>query len=48
MVKAFLKRDVSESNISYLVQYGKIRKYNNSQSLHVSIEDLKKYYQSEV
>ncbi len=43
--KAFLKRDINESNISYLIQYGKIRKYNKSQSLYVSIEDLKKYYQ---
>ena len=43
--KDFLKRDISESNISYLIQYGKIRKYNKSQSLYVSIEDLKKYYQ---
>ena len=45
--KTFLKRDISESNISYLIQYGKIRKYNKFQSLYVSVEDLKKYYQSQ-
>ena len=45
--KAFLKRDISESNISYLIQYGKIKKYNKSQSLCVSLEDLKEYYQSQ-
>ena len=42
----FLNRNISESNISYLIQYGKIKKYNKSQSLCVSLEDLKKYYQS--
>ena len=46
--KQFLKRDISESNISYLIQYGKIKKYNKSQNLYVNIEDLKKYYQSHV
>ena len=45
--KNFLKRDISESNISYLVQYGKIKKYNKADSLYVSIDDLKKYYQSQ-
>ena len=45
--KTFLKRDISESNISYLIQYGKIKKYNKSHSLYVSIEDLKEYYQSQ-
>ncbi|HMO02626.1 MAG TPA: DNA methyltransferase [Oligoflexia bacterium] len=42
----FLKRDVSESNISYLVQYGKVRKYSSGNSLLVDINDLKKYYES--
>ena len=42
----FLKRDISESNISYLVQYGKVRKYNNRNSVLVDIDDLKNYYQS--
>jgi DNA modification methylase len=42
----FLRRDISESNISYLVQYGKIRKHNDGNSVLIDIDDLKKYYES--
>jgi hypothetical protein len=42
----FLKRDVSKSNISYLVQYGKIRKHNSGNTVFVDIDDLKRYYES--
>jgi len=42
----FLKRNISESNISYLVQYGKVRKHNGGNSVFVDIDDLKKYYES--
>lgn len=42
----FLKRDVSESNISYLVQYGKVKKNNGGNSVFVDITDLKNYYDS--
>ncbi len=42
----FLKRDVSESNISYLVQYGKVKKHNGGNSVFVDIADLKNYYDS--
>jgi len=42
----FLSRDISESNISYLIQYGKVRKYNSRNSLHIDLEDLKNYYES--
>lgn len=42
----FLKRDISESNISYLVQYGKVRKHNGDNSVLVDINDLKRYYES--
>ncbi len=45
-VSDFLKRDISESNISYLVQYGKVRKYNNRNSVLIDVDDLKNYYQS--
>lgn len=41
-----LCRNVSESNISYLVQYGKIRKYNGGSSIFVDLSDLEKYYNS--
>ena len=42
----FLKRNVSESNISYLVQYGKVRKHNGGSSIFVDLNDLKRYYDS--
>lgn len=42
----FLKRDISESNISYLVQYGKVRKHNGGNSVCVDMNDLKNYYDS--
>lgn len=42
----FLGRDVSSSNISYLVQYGKIRKYGDNGSAIVNVEDLRSYYNS--
>ena len=42
----FLKRDISESNISYLVQYGKVKKHNGGNSIFVDVNDLKNYYDS--
>jgi len=42
----FLSRDVSEANISYLIQYGKVRKHNGGDTIMVDIGDLKSYYQS--
>ncbi len=42
----FLKRDVSEYNISYLVQYGKVRKHNSGNSVFIDVNDLKNYYDS--
>ena len=42
----FLDRDISESNISYLVQYGKVRKHNGGNSIFVDLVDLKNYYDS--
>ncbi len=41
-----LKRDVTVSNISYLVQYGRINKYGSNANLLVSLEELKDYYNS--
>lgn len=43
---SFLGRNISESNISYLIQYGKVKKYGENGSTHINIEDLKQYYQS--
>lgn len=41
-----LKREVNESNITYLIQYGKIRKYNDNGFVSIEIDDLKRYYES--
>ncbi len=41
----FLGKNVTPSNISYLIQYGKINKYYISGNVFVSIEELKRYYQ---
>ena len=42
----FLKRDVNESNISYLIQYGKVKKHNGGSSIFVDAIDLRNYYDS--
>lgn len=42
----YLDKDVSESNISYLIQYGKVKKYKDNGSTSVDVNDLKTYYQS--
>lgn len=42
----YLKREIGASNISYLVQYGKIRKYGDNGSTLVNLDDLKNYYSS--
>jgi len=42
----FLKKEISESNISYLVQYGKVKKYNGGNYTFVKVNDLKNYYES--
>ena len=42
----YVKRDVTPSNISYLVQYGKIRKIGSNGSTVVSKKELSEYYDS--
>lgn len=42
----YLKKKISESNISYLIQYGKVKKYKDNGSTSVDINDLESYYQS--
>jgi len=39
-------KKVTTSNISYLIQYGRIRKYGENGNVYVSINDLKNYYNS--
>ena len=43
---SFLGRNINESNISYLIQYGKVRKYGENGATQVNAVDLKQYYQS--
>jgi len=42
-----LERKVTPSNISYLIQYGRIRKYRDNGKTFVSSTDLEKYYESQ-
>src|SRR3989344_5970871 len=42
----YLEKEVSPTNISYLVQYGKVKKRGENGSTLVDLGDLKKYYES--
>ncbi|MCF6242783.1 MAG: hypothetical protein L3J74_15750 [Bacteroidales bacterium] len=42
----YLKKNVTTSNISYLIQYGKAKKYGKNGTTTVNKEDLIKYYKS--
>jgi len=42
----YLNREVTISNISYLMQYGRIKKYGSNGNPLINIEELKKYYDS--
>mgnify|MGYP001773109047 CR=1 FL=1 len=42
----YLNRKVTISNISYLIQYGRIKKYGNDGNPLVNIDELKNYYDS--
>jgi hypothetical protein len=42
----YLDKEVSPTNIYYLVQYGKVKKHVENGSTLVDINDLKKYYES--
>jgi len=42
----YLKKNVTNSNISYLIQYGRIRKYESNGTTKVSKRALIKYYRS--
>jgi len=42
----FLKKQISSSNISYLVQYGKVNKHRNNGTTFVNLDDLRRYYRS--
>ncbi|MCX7797362.1 MAG: site-specific DNA-methyltransferase [Melioribacter sp.] len=42
----YLNKKVTISNISYLIQYGKIKKYENNGTVLINIDELKEYYDS--
>lgn len=42
----YLEREVRKSNISYLIQYGKIKKYNGNGVVEVDKIELREYYKS--
>jgi len=44
----FLNREVTKSNISYLINYGKINKYGESGRILVSLEELMNYYKKNI
>ncbi|MDA8053163.1 MAG: DNA methyltransferase [Deltaproteobacteria bacterium] len=43
---AYLNRAVSTSNISYLIQYGRIKKFGRKGNILIDIEELRNYYNS--
>lgn len=43
---AYTNSEVTASNISYLVQYGRVRKYGDNGTVLVDKEELKRYYDS--
>ncbi|MBP7140107.1 MAG: site-specific DNA-methyltransferase [Caldisericia bacterium] len=45
-VSQYLNRRVTTSNISYLLQYGKIKKYGNDGNPLIDVDELKNYYDS--
>lgn len=42
----YLEKEVFPTNISYLIQYGKVKKHGENGSTMVDLDDLKKYYES--
>lgn len=42
----YISKNVTASNINYLIQYGRIKKFGENGSTLVSLEELKQYYNS--
>ena len=42
----YIGRDVTSSNIAYLIQYGRVKKNGENGSTQIDLSDLKNYYQS--
>ncbi|HRS54027.1 MAG TPA: site-specific DNA-methyltransferase, partial [Bacteroidales bacterium] len=43
----YLHKNVTTSNISYLIQYGRIKKFGDNGSIQVLKEDLINYYKNQ-
>ena len=44
----YLGREVSTSNISYLIQYGRVKKYDSNGLTQIAKQDLIRYYKSHI
>ncbi|MBU1129667.1 MAG: site-specific DNA-methyltransferase, partial [Nanoarchaeota archaeon] len=44
----FLGRDVTPSNITYLIQYAKIKKFMEQLIIKVEVNELKNYYSEQL
>ncbi|MCW4573384.1 DNA methylase [Venenivibrio stagnispumantis] len=44
----FLNKKITESNISYLINYGRINKYSKNGNILVSLKELKEYYERNI
>ncbi len=45
---SYLNKKITPSNISYLIQYGRIRKYGNNGSVFINKNELKEYYDKSI
>jgi len=42
----YIGKNVTSSNIAYLVHYGRVRKIRDNGSTQIALNDLKEYYKS--
>lgn len=42
----YIRKNVTSSNISYLIQYGKVKKYERDGATVIKMSDLISYYES--
>jgi len=45
LISRLFNRNISEANISYLINYGRVNGYRKNGKLLVSVRELKEYYQ---
>jgi hypothetical protein len=46
LASELLSKNVTTSNISYLVQYGRVKRFGTNGNILVSISELKQYYKN--